>query len=157
MSKTIKHKVPRELEQYLTKLVEYLKPRMHLGDYTMKIHYKPNIGGVPGLRTVPGTHEGYTAECQIDVVYLQLDIWYSAKMWQKYKDKEYAQITLDLIHEMAHTYTFEQHSALADVYAETKGLQEWLRKMDENAVERIARTIFETMPREIWLPKGKRK
>lgn len=144
---------PREFKAYIDRMLEYLQPRMQLSEYIIKWKYVDKIGGTPGLRKLPGTHDGYTAQVEIDFVYLCIDIDISVKCYQKYKGMEYATIAQDILHELSHTYLEETTMTLAEALPpREKVAHEWLRKVNENNTEKIARTIFATMPREIWHP-----
>ena len=94
---------------------------------------------------------GYDAEVLIDTIYLTIDIALSPKMLKKFREKRYAELTLVLIHELAHEYTDEMCDQ-AETTLTTRIEREALRKLNESNTERIARVVFSHLPREIWMP-----
>lgn len=148
-----KIKAPSAFKKHVDSLIAYLQPRMHLNEFQVTWEYVDKIGGVPGLKPVAGTYKGFSAEVVADHVYLTIDICLSRMAYEYFREGNFKQLALDVIHELAHAYTGELSSELEEAAGKDRKRLEWVRRIDESNVERIARTIFEGLPREVWLPK----
>lgn len=144
---------PPRFKKYVDELFDYVLPRMNLGEYRIEWKYVKRITGEPGLKPIVGTERGFAAEVCIDHAYLLIDINVSPLAYELFQEKNYARLAIDLIHELAHTYTSKHMQMLEDRIDEddTETLER-LRDIDEAMVERIARSIFAGVPREIWTP-----
>lgn len=143
---------PPAFKKYIDRLIEDLPPRMNLAEYEVSWSFVKRVRGVPGLPPVPGTHNGYSAEVAIDPVYLTIDINVSHLALELFKQKDYALLARDIVHEFAHAYTFGLSLELEKYFHGDARKREWLRQVEESTTERIARTIFASLPRKLWIP-----
>lgn len=149
-------RVPPSFAAYVDSILAYLQPRMHLSEYRISWKLVRQIRGAPGLRPIPGVgNHGYSAEVLIDRVYLTIDINISQFGHDLFRKGDYATLAGDLVHELAHAYTDELADCLEQRIRKTdKPALERLRQLNESSVERIARTIFLSIPNGVWMPRA---
>ena len=151
MSRKTNHiKAPKDFSAYINRLLDYLLPRMHLSDYLVTWKYVKVIGGAKGLRPIVLTENGYAADFALDPVYLTVDIRFSKKAYTQWKSGNRHRFCLDLVHELSHAYTYECAEAIEILFRGDELKRTLWRQINEAHTERISKTIWESIPREVW-------